>query len=99
MGDRLKGIVVNLLEGSTGKKAWVRVGIMRASKGGKLAFVDGMIRLSKEKGLKPRKVAVDKPLTVYVTKVGLEIGARLLRGWQLTGAGGIGKGEERGRRG
>ncbi|CAN0597327.1 unnamed protein product, partial [Laminaria digitata] len=70
VGERLKGIVVNLLEGSTGKKAWVRVGIMRASKGGKLAYVDGMIRLSKEKGLKPRKVAVDKPLTVYVTKVG-----------------------------
>lgn len=61
---------MNILEGNTGKKAWVRVGIMRASKGGKMAYVDGMIRLSKEKGLKPRKVAVDKPLTVYVAKVG-----------------------------
>lgn len=65
----MKGIVVSELEGTTGKKAWVRVNVARAAKGGRMRYVDGMIRLSKEKGLKPRKVAVDKPVTVFVRKV------------------------------
>ncbi|CAM9593841.1 unnamed protein product [Scytosiphon promiscuus] len=69
VGERLKGVVVAELEGTSGKKAWVNVGVMRRAKGGKFSAVDGMIRLSKEKGLKPRKVAVDRPVTVYVSKV------------------------------
>lgn len=56
------------LEGTSGKKAWVSLGVMRRAKGGKFSHVDGMIRLSKEKGLKPKKVAVDRPVTVYVSK-------------------------------
>ncbi|CBJ31572.1 conserved unknown protein [Ectocarpus siliculosus] len=69
VGERLKGVVVTELDGTSGKKAWVRVGVMRRAKGGKFSHVDGMIRLNKEKGLKPKKVAVDKPVTVYVSKV------------------------------
>ena len=68
MGERLKGVVVSELDGTSGKKAWVSVGVMRRAKGGRFSQVDGMIRLNKEKGLKPRKVAVDKPVTVYVSK-------------------------------
>lgn len=68
MGERLKGVVVSELEGASGKKAWVSLGVMRRAKGGKFSHVDGMIRLSKEKGLKPKKVAVDRPVTVYVSK-------------------------------
>lgn len=69
VGERLKGVVVSELDGTSGKKAWVSVGVMRRAKGGKFSQVDGMIRLSKEKGLKPKKVAIDKPVTVYVSKV------------------------------
>ncbi|CAN0150451.1 unnamed protein product [Pylaiella littoralis] len=69
VGERLKGVVVSELEGTSGKKAWVSVGVMRRAKGGKFSQVDGMIRLSKEKGLKPKKVAIDRPVTVYVSKV------------------------------
>lgn len=69
LGERLKGVVVTELEGTSGKKAWVSLGVMRRAKGGRFSPVDGMIRLSKEKGLKPKKVAVDRPVTVYVSKV------------------------------
>lgn len=68
VGERLKGVVVAELDGASGKKAWVNVGVMRRAKGGKFSAVDGMIRLSKEKGLKPKKVAIDRPVTVYVSK-------------------------------
>eukprot|EP00752_Nemacystus_decipiens_P017765 g15927.t2 len=76
VGERLKGVVVSELEGKSGKKAWVSLGVMRRSKGGRFSPVDGMIRLSKEKGLKPKKVAIDRPVTVYVSKV-LEAEGRL----------------------
>eukprot|EP00903_Cladosiphon_okamuranus_P019672 g18081.t2 len=69
VGERLKGVVVSELEGKSGKKAWVSLGVMRRAKGGRFSNVDGMIRLNKEKGLKPKKVAIDRPVTVYVTKV------------------------------
>lgn len=68
VGERLKGVVVSELDGTSGKKAWVSLGVMRRARGGKFAQVDGMIRLNREKGLKPKKVAVDRPLTVYVSK-------------------------------
>lgn len=61
--------MVDELDGTTGKKAWVRVGVTRKAKEGKLAYVDGMLRLNKEKGLKPKKVAIDRPVTVYVKEV------------------------------
>ena len=67
--DRLKGIVVDELEGETGKKAWVRLGVTRYTKGGGTAFVDGMIRVDEQKGIEPTRMAVDKPVTVYVSKV------------------------------
>lgn len=69
IGDRLKGVVASELEGTTGKKAWITVPVVRIAKGGKYARVDAMIRLDKEKGVKKKKVAVDKPVTVYVKKV------------------------------
>lgn len=62
-------MVVSELEGTSGKKAWVSLGVMRRAKGGRFSPVDGMIRLNREKGLKPKKVAVDRPVTVYVSKV------------------------------
>lgn len=80
IGERLKGVVVTELEGTSGKKAWVSLGVMRRAKGGKFSHVDGMIRLSKEKGLKPRKVAVDKPVTVYVSKASVLL-AQLFLCW------------------
>lgn len=73
IGERLKGIVVDELDGATGKKAWVRLGVTRRAKGGTQAYVDGMLRLNKEKGLKPKKVAIDRPVTVYVKEVSQEI--------------------------
>lgn len=66
MGERLKGIVIGELDGKTGKKAWVRVDVRRRAKGGRYRYVNGMLRLSQEKGLKPRKVQIDKPVTVFV---------------------------------
>lgn len=65
----MKGIVVTELDGKTGKKAWVRVGVTRAAKGGRTVDVNGMIRVDKQKGIKPARMAVDKPVTVYVSKV------------------------------
>lgn len=69
VGEKLKGIVVSELDGKTGKKAWVRLGVRRKAKGGRFAYVDGMVRLNKERGIDPRKVAVDKPVTVFVREV------------------------------
>lgn len=67
----MKGVIVTELDGKTGKKAWVRAGVSRAAKGGKIVDVNGMIRVDKQKGIKPARMAVNKPVTVYVSKVGM----------------------------